>query len=142
MIYRKGSGEGDVEFFDGIPVVLEYKYLGITYGPGLNTKAHQDKLKQLAVDFGVFVRKLNTAKFSIQSMINIWKVYGRSIIDYNLVAKCVNKTTFRNIQSYYYKALKIAANVSPNVNPLRVCLFSKELCFEVLYIRHLAFLNR
>ena len=59
----------------GIPLVSEYKYLGVTFSDSLRPLPQEEKLKAKLAGFKHLANKLRPEQVDVRTRLQLWKTY-------------------------------------------------------------------
>jgi len=113
----------------GIPIVQEYRYLGVRLDQSLTLKKLRASLKKKTDLFKRYVQVIHTPTLGVRTRLTLWKIYLKSLFDYYgpVIALCDRVKTFKSL---YMSSLKTAGKALQSTADERV--------LEVLKIKSLS----
>jgi hypothetical protein len=91
---------------ENLPLVSQYKYLGITIDKRLSIKTHKEIIKRVINTYTDRFFKIRTTALTTSIKLQIWDVFIRSCIVYGLESFLNNKSYVKQISSLYRNSLK------------------------------------
>ena len=87
------------EFISEVPVVHEYKYLGITISESLKLGLHMKKLQGRLKNFKTMMARLRPTLMSLKTRIELWKTFYRCHVQQAIESCFVNATSFKKLKT-------------------------------------------
>jgi hypothetical protein len=113
---RKTKDKNARKEIKNIPIVKEYKYLGIIFDEKLNLDRHLEELNTKLTTRAKTLKK-QTWRYGIETKIIIWNSLITSILSYSkIVEKARGKYKWKKLESLYKKTCKIVLGLPVNMN--------------------------
>jgi len=126
QIKKRKSRNTHSEEISEIPILTNYKYLGIQVSNTLRLDEHIKELTKRANAFSNSIKKLKARNISLKTRMEIWKTFCKTSLMYGSEIFLFNEKELSKLDKIYLSTLKITCGLPKSTQTSSLLVFSEQ----------------